>query len=193
MSVDLYLASASPRRRELLQQIGVRYAVLPVDVSEQHQPGETPEALVQRLACDKAQAGWSVLAAGDRKPVLGADTIVVCAGRILGKPRHRDEGIAMLQLLSGQTHQVLSAVAMSTGACSVEVNLSHVSFRDLNAAECAAYWDSGEPQDKAGGYAIQGRAAVFIRELRGSYSGVMGLPLYETARLLEQFQIPMWC
>jgi septum formation protein len=193
MSVDLYLASASPRRRELLQQIGVRYAVLPVVIAEIHQPGESAQAYAQRLAREKAQAGWATLAIADRKPVLGADTVVVCGGKILGKPRDRDDGIAMLQQLSGQTHHVVTVVAMCAEQCSVKVNVSKVSLRTLTLAECQAYWQTGEPCDKAGGYAIQGKAAVFIRELEGSYSGVMGLPLYETAQLLAQFNIPMWC
>lgn len=193
MPVDLYLASASPRRRELLQQIGVRYAVLPVSINETHQAGETPQAYAQRLACEKARAGWASLAAVDRKPVLGADTIVVCSGNILGKPHGRDDAIAMLQQLSGQTHQVVTAVAVCAEQCSVIVNVSRVSLRTLTLAECQAYWQTGEPADKAGGYAIQGKAAVFIREIEGSYSGVMGLPLYETAQLLAQFNIPMWC
>lgn len=192
MSVDLYLASASPRRQELLQQIGVRYAVLPVNVAEIHQAGETPAAYAQRLACDKAQAGWDSLVNADRKPVLGADTIVVCDERILGKPRDRDDGIAMLQLLSGKTHQVVTAVALCHGTCSVKVNVSRVSLRNLTLAECQAYWATGEPYDKAGGYAIQGKAAIFIRAVEGSYSGVMGLPLFETAQLLAQFNIPVW-
>ncbi len=192
MSVDVYLASASPRRRELLQQIGVRFAVLPVNVAEIYQTGETPVAYAQRLACDKAQAGWNSLVNADRKPVLGADTIVVSDERILGKPRDQDDGIVMLQLLSGKTHQVITAVALCHGPCSVKVNVSRVSLRSLTLAECQAYWETGEPSDKAGGYAIQGKAAIFIRELEGSYSGVMGLPIFETAQLLAQLNIPMW-
>ncbi|MFM1886619.1 MAG: hypothetical protein RL026_1776 [Pseudomonadota bacterium] len=179
----LLLASASPRRRELLAQIGVAHEVRPTDVDESPRPGEVAEALVQRLACAKAEAGLA--AAGDR-PVLGADTIVVLGGRVLGKPRDRAEGLAMLQALSGRRHRVLSAVALACRGWPTQCRLSvsEVSFRAITTAEAEAYWASGEPVDKAGGYAIQGRAAVFIEDLHGSYSGVMGLPLFETAELL---------
>jgi septum formation protein len=121
--------------------------------------------------------------------VLGADTAVVVDGRIMGKPRDRDEGIDMLLALSGRSHQVLSAVALAAGREAVRMSESRVTFCSLTQAQCAAYWDTGEPGDKAGGYAIQGRAAVFVSRLEGSYSGVMGLPVYETAELLREFGI----
>lgn len=186
----IYLASASPRRRELLRQIGVAYRRLPVAVDETPAPGESPDAYVARLALAKAQQGCQTLGRRPAAPVLGADTTVVAAGAILGKPGDRAEGLAMLAQLSGCEHQVFSAVALSTPARNaVKVQESRVRFRQLTPAECAAYWDSGEPCDKAGGYAIQGRAAAFIAELRGSYSGVMGLPLFETAELLREFGV----
>ena len=187
---QIYLASNSPRRRELLDQIGVGYRVLRVDVDESPQPGEAAAALVQRLALAKARAGHVSLPAGDDKPVLGADTVVVCAGQILGKPHERAAGLAMLAALSGRSHEVFSAVALVTARQErVLLNCSQVRFRDIAPAEAAAYWDSGEPADKAGGYAIQGLGAVFVAELAGSYSGVMGLPLFETAQLLNEFSI----
>lgn len=186
----VYLASASPRRRELLRQIGVAYRRLAVVVDETPQPSEMPDDYVARLALLKAQTGCAALGRRNPVPVLGADTAVVVDGVILGKPRDRDEGLAMLALLSGREHQVFSAVALATPARSaVGIQESRVRFRDLAPAERAAYWDSGEPCDKAGGYAIQGRAAAFIAELHGSYSSVMGLPLFETAELLRAFGI----
>ena len=192
-AIHLYLASASPRRRELLRQIGVAYRRLPVEVDETPLPGESPGDYVARLALAKARTGWRTLGRRTPRPVLGADTAVVVDAVILGKPRDRDEGLAMLARLSGREHQVLSAVALATGAReTVKVQESQVRFRELTATECAAYWNSGEPLDKAGGYAIQGRAATFIAELRGSYSGVMGLPLFETTELLREFGISPW-
>lgn len=145
-----------------------------------------------RLALAKARAGCAALGRRQPAPVLGADTAVVVDGAILGKPRDRDEGLAMLALLSDRAHRVLSAVALAVPTReAVRVQESRVRFRVLTPAECAAYWDSGEPLDKAGGYAIQGRAAAFVTELRGSYSGVMGLPLFETAELLRAFGIDL--
>jgi septum formation protein len=188
----IYLASASPRRRELLRQIGVSYRRLRLEVDETPLPDETPDDYVVRLALLKAQAGCAALGRRQPAPVLGADTAVVVDSVILGKPRDRDEGLAMLALLSGRAHRVLSAVALAIPARdAVKVQESQVRFRVLTPAECAAYWDSGEPLDKAGGYAIQGRAAAFVAELRGSYSGVMGLPLFETAELLRAFGISL--
>lgn len=188
----VYLASASPRRRELLRQIGVSYRLLRVEVDETPLLDETPRDYVIRLALAKAQTGCAALGRRKPAPVLGADTAVVVDGIILGKPRDRDEGLAMLALLSGREHQVLSAVALATPARdAVKIQESRVRLRELEPAERAAYWDSGEPRDKAGGYAIQGRAAAFIAELHGSYSGVMGLPLFETTELLRAFGIPL--
>lgn len=190
----VYLASASPRRRELLRQIKVCYRVLPVTVDEIWLSAEPPVSYVARLALAKAQAGL-VKVHGRRTlwPVLGADTAVVVDNAVLGKPRDRDEGLGMLALLSGREHTVLSAVALATPARhAFKVQASQVRFREVSLAERVAYWDSGEPADKAGGYGIQGRAAAFIAELRGSYSGVMGLPLFETVELLQEFGILLW-
>ena len=193
MSRLIYLASASPRRRQLLRQIGVPYRLLPVEVDETPWPDEAPHDYVARLALAKARTGCETLGRRPPCPVLGADTAVVVDGMILGKPRDRWEGLAMLAALSGREHRVLSAVALATPARNaVKVQESRVRFRTLEPAERAAYWDSGEPLDKAGGYGIQGRAAAFITELRGSHSGVMGLPLYETAELLREFGIDLW-
>ena len=189
----IYLASASPRRRELLRQIGIRFQQLPVAVDETPLPGEIPQDYVRRLAQAKAQSGVQQLGRKKPAPVLGADTIVVVDGTILGKPSDRDAGLAMLARLSGREHQVLSAVALATATHNaVKIQESQVRFRELSRVECEAYWDSGEPRDKAGGYGIQGQAAAFIVELRGSYSGVMGLPLFETAELLQEFGIHLW-
>lgn len=189
---DIALASASPRRRELLEQIGVSYRQVFVDVPEVLEPDEVPEMYVLRVALEKARAGRATLEAGDETPVLGADTAVVIDGTVLGKPRDRSDALAMMGRLSGQWHQVMSAVAV-VGAVGEEhsrLSVSSVLFREVSEKEAAAYWETGEPQDKAGGYAIQGRGAVFVERLEGSYSGVMGLPLFETSALLEQFGIP---
>lgn len=188
---DIYLASASPRRRELLEQIDIAYRQLMVEVPEVRKPDEVPEMYALRVALEKARAGRATLAADDPLPVLGADTAVVIDGEVLGKPRGRSEALAMLARLSGQWHQVMSAVAV-VGAYGEEgsrLSVSSVLFREIAQTEAVAYWETGEPRDKAGGYAIQGRAAVFVERLEGSYSGVMGLPLFETAALLEQFGI----
>jgi septum formation protein len=180
----IYLASNSPRRAELLRQIGVNFRVIAAAIDESAVAGETPETHVTRLALEKARAGHATLQGEHRRPVLGADTMVVAGDVAMGKPRDREEAIHMLQSLSGMTHRVLSAVALVDATEVCRLNTSHVTFRTLSRAECAAYWGTGEPEDKAGGYAIQGMAAMFISRLEGSYSGVMGLPLYETAELL---------
>lgn len=191
MSMDhIYLASTSPRRRELLEQIGVGYTLIGAEIDEHPRPGETPEVLVERLALEKARAGLAARPAGDPVPVLGADTLVVLDGRPLGKPAGRAEALRMLAALSGRAHQVLSAVALVTEEReAVRLNRSRVWFRDIGEAEREAYWESGEPADKAGGYAIQGLGALFVERIEGSYSGIMGLPLFETARLLQDFGI----
>ncbi len=180
----ILLASASPRRRELLAQIGVACEVVAVALDETPRPDEAAEVYVVRLALAKAQAGHILLPG---RTVLGADTAVVTDGVILGKPRDRADGLAMLERLSGRTHHVYTGVALVDGAgeAHTRLSVSSVTFRTLAAAERAAYWASGEPADKAGGYAIQGRAAMFVARLEGSFSGVMGLPLFETAELLE--------
>lgn len=178
------LASASPRRRELLQQIQVSYALLPVDIDESPLPGEAPEQHVQRLAQQKAAAGFALQ---PRRPALGSDTIVVVDEQILGKPADRQHAINMLSKLSGRSHQVMTAVAVcSEDKQSCVLNTSEVQFCELSAEQIEAYWQTGEPLGKAGGYAIQGLAAQFIVTISGSYSGIMGLPLYETAELLKQ-------
>lgn len=183
----IYLASRSPRRQELLQQVGVHYELLPVTVDETPAAGEEAADYAQRLALAKAEAGWSSLAGKNPLPVLGADTVVVANATIMGKPRDRQQAIEMLQVLSGATHTVLTAVALVTEDRLVRLNTSHVTFRTLSLSECEAYWESGEPADKAGAYAIQGLGAAFITRLEGSYSGVMGLPLFETVDMLETF------
>ncbi len=189
-AIHLYLASASPRRRQLLRQIGIAHRLLPVAVDETPLPAESPAAYVARLALAKARTGARTLGRRQPLPVLGADTTVVVDDAMLGKPRDRDEGLTMLARLSGREHRVLSAVALATPARdAVKVQESRVRFRELSPAERTAYWDSGEPLDKAGGYAVQGRAAAFIAELHGSYSGVRGLPLFETAELLREFGV----
>jgi septum formation protein len=189
----IYLASNSPRRRELLDQIGITYQVLRVDVDETARPDEDAAALVERLALDKARAGHAGLPPGDGRPVLGADTVVVADGRILGKPHERAAGLAMLAVLSDRRHEVLTAVALADRQREqVMLSRSQVRFRAIAPAEAAAYWASGEPADKAGGYAIQGLGAVFVADLAGSYSGVMGLPLFETAQLLNEFGIEVF-
>lgn len=182
----LRLASSSPRRRALLEQIGVPHRVVDVDVNEGLLPGELPDAYVSRLAVAKARAAWQKLAPGERLPVLGADTSVVLDDAILGKPRDEQHALVMLSRLSGRTHRVLSGVALiDEQAERIAVSETWVTFRALSPAERLAYWHSGEPRDKAGAYAVQGIAAMFIARLEGSYSGVMGLPLYETAQLLR--------
>lgn len=189
----LILASASPRRRELLRQIGVAHQVASADIDERRQPGETIEACVRRLACEKAERIWSRLPAGDASVVLAADTAVVIDGQLLGKPADREQGLAMLGQLSGRTHHVLTAIAVRTASGTMsELSDSEVRFRELQPGEADRYWASGEPCDKAGGYAIQGFAAAFIAHLHGSYSGVMGLPLHETAALLQRAGVPLW-
>ncbi len=182
----LYLASASPRRRELLAQIGIIYRLLEVNVDETPRPDESPEMYVLRLALAKARAGQSQLSAVDPGWVLGADTSVVIDDEILGKPRDRAQGLAMLRRLSGATHHVYSGVAVvGQEQEGTRLSVSAVSFCELSAQQCEDYWRSGEPLDKAGGYAIQGKGAMFVSRLEGSYSGVMGLPLFETAQLLR--------
>lgn len=189
----VYLASGSPRRRELLAQIGVPFQVLDVTVDEARLPREAPDAYVVRLARQKADAGWRARPLRTPSPVLAADTTVVLDGEILGKPNDRSAGEQMLRALGGRTHEVLTAVAVATlqGLIS-RTSRSEVTFRAISGAEAHDYWATGEPRDKAGGYAIQGGAAVFVANLKGSYSGVMGLPLFETSELLEQAGVPHW-
>jgi septum formation protein len=195
MCVDLvYLASASPRRRELLSQIGVSFQVLNVAIDESVAAGEDAITYVTRLAQAKAGAGWgqSQGKGPPARPVLAADTAVVIGGEILGKPGDCEDALRMLTLLSGRTHEVLTAVALATASGLAScVSRSEVTFRRINAVEAREYWNTGEPCDKAGGYAIQGYGAVFVADLHGSFSGVMGLPLFETAELLRQAGVAM--
>jgi septum formation protein len=194
MSQDfVYLASGSPRRRELLQQIGVAFRVVGMTVDEAVWPGEAPLGYVARLAAAKAEAGWDRSRDAHEVPVLAADTAVVLDGRILGKPADREDAEGMLRQLSGRTHEVLTAIALRTAqGVQSRISRSEVTFRSIGAAEARAYWETGEPSDKAGAYAIQGCGAIFIAELRGSYSGVMGLPLFETAELLQKAGVSHW-
>jgi septum formation protein len=188
----ILLASASPRRSALLTQIGVEHQVRPVDIDERIQPGEAPAQYVRRLAIAKAETLWSRLMEQDRQPVLGSDTSVALANEILGKPADRADGLQMLKRLSARTHQVYTAVALRHAAgCETRLSVSEVTFRALSRTEMEAYWRSGEPVDKAGGYAIQGQAALFIERIAGSYSGIVGLPLFETAELLHMIGYPL--
>ncbi len=187
----LILASASPRRRELLAQIGVGCRVVSTAIDERPRPGEAAGDYALRLATAKARAVRR--AAQSALPVLGADTVVEVDGELLGKPAGREQGLAMLEKLSGCAHRVHSGVVLlADGVEHGHLSVSTVWFRTLSAAERRAYWETGEPLGKAGGYAIQGRAAVFIRHLEGSYSGVMGLPLFETAELLRAAGIELF-
>lgn len=188
MTTQFYLASKSPRRQELLRQLGLRFVVRAADIVEQPQPGETPEQYARRIALEKAQAVQAEIS--DGLPILAADTDVVIDGRILGKPADREDALSMLATLSGRTHEVYSAVAVVQGA-QVESALSvtQVSFAVISDDLAARYWASGEPADKAGAYAIQGLGAQFVKQIHGSYSGVVGLPLYETLTLLQKFGI----
>jgi len=192
---DLYLASQSPRRRDLLKQIGVRYHVLDVEVAEVRNGLERAMDYVSRLACAKSQAGYdALLTLGlEQKPVLGADTVVVLDGEVLEKPLSEEEGVAMLKALSGRAHEVLTALAVTAaGRQELRVSVSEVRFRRLLNDEISRYWQTGEPHDKAGGYGIQGLGAVFVEQISGSYSGVVGLPLAETQSLLNEFEVPYW-
>ena len=192
----VYLASASPRRRQLLSQIGVPFQTLTVEVDESVARGESPATYVSRIAAAKADAGWRLrqpAAHSPPYPVLAADTAVVIDGEILGKPADDADAARMLRLLSGRTHEVLTAVALAaTDRRASCLSRSEVTFRHITATEAWDYWHTGEPRDKAGGYAIQGCGAVFVAGLRGSYSAVMGLPLYETAEFLKSAGVPLW-
>jgi septum formation protein len=187
---SIILASASPRRAELLQQIGLNFSVRPADIDETPAPDETPEQYVERLAREKALA---VAGASPECLVLGSDTSVVLDGTILGKPTDPSDARETLARLSGATHQVMTAVALATeGQCESVLVITEVCFRQLSTAEIEAYVASGEPMDKAGSYGIQGLGGIFVNELRGSYSAVAGLPLQETAALLAGAGYPVW-
>jgi len=187
------LASASARRSQLLAQIGVRHCSQAADIDEEPRPGEKPDAYVQRLAREKAQAVADSLGGSPGCPVLAADTTVVLDGRIFGKPADEADCVAILSALSGRRHEVLTAIALrAEGSVRSAMSASRVAFRVIAADECRRYWASGEPAGKAGGYAIQGYGAVFVETLEGSFSGVMGLPLFETAALLDAAGVRRW-
>ena len=180
----IVLASQSPRRLELLLQMGIHPEVVPVKVDETPAGDEAPEAYVRRVTQDKARAGAALR---PHQPVLAADTAVILDQRIMGKPKHQADAARMLLRLSGRTHQVLSGVALwHEQVLRYRLNRSLVRFRQIAESEAQAYWANGEPRDKAGGYAVQGRGALFIERICGSYSGIMGLPLFETGELLRQ-------
>jgi len=181
--MKIYLASKSPRRRELLDQIGVEHEVIDIDIDESWDSKETPENYVQRIALEKARAGNAF--SDEDFPVLAADTAVILDGEILGKAETKEDAIAMLKKLSNKTHTVLSAVSLIHKKEKTLLSISKVTFKKLTKTEIADYVETDEPIGKAGGYAIQGKAAVFIKQLEGSYSGVMGLPLFETKSLLS--------
>lgn len=190
MSVpQLYLASASPRRRELLALLDYSFEVLPADIPEERMPNEKPTDYVQRLAMQKSQAVWHQL--NGAYPVLGSDTIVVFGEEVLEKPKDFADAQRILRLLSDNTHIVMTAIAISCeAACHVELVTTDVTFRAFSDAEIDAYWKTGEPADKAGSYGIQGRGGKFVRHLSGSYSAVVGLPLLETDALLKRYCHP---
>lgn len=188
MQPFVYLASASPRRQELLTQLGVQFEVVPAAVDETPLPDESGADLVCRLAAAKARAGVAARPPARSAPVVAADTAVGLGTELFGKPTGESDALRILSRLSGRTHFVWTAVAVADGHRErVELSRSEVTFRPLAPEEIAAYWRTGEPADKAGAYGIQGRGAQFIADLKGSYSGVMGLPLFETARLLALF------
>ena len=187
----LRLASASPRRRQLLELIGVPHVVSPADIDETPAPGEPANHYVMRLAREKAETTWRQ----ERDlPVLGSDTTVVIGEQILGKPESEADAVSMLTRLSGRTHQVHTGIAlrMPDGREFLGISTTQVQFAHLDEAQLRAYWASGEPQGKAGAYAIQGLGAVFVSNITGSYTGVMGLPLYETAEMLRAAGIAVW-
>jgi septum formation protein len=198
----IYLASKSPRRRELLRQVGVEFELLMLrnegprgaDVSEDVLPGEDPQAYVARVANEKAAFAWNMVLARRlvQRPVLAADTTVTIDGEILGKPANTEEAVAMLTRLSGRTHQVLTAVAVhAPNMAETITQISDVRFATLSPASIQAYCATSEPYDKAGGYGIQGMASLFIEHIEGSHSGIMGLPLFETAQLLRKAGLPL--
>ncbi len=181
MSPPLYLASTSPRRQEILRSLGLKFTVIAVEIDESRLEGETPQQMVLRLAANKAAAAVSA----GRQFIIGADTIVVLGNKVLGKPRDRDDALEMLMSLSGRSHTVLSGVALwSSAGITSTLSETEVQFREIGEDEALAYWHSGEPCDKAGSYAIQGRGGAFVAAISGSYSGVVGLPVYELADLL---------
>ncbi|WP_339616452.1 Maf family protein [uncultured Gilvimarinus sp.] len=199
---QLFLASGSPRRAQLLRQIGVAFSRVVIDVPEVPAKDESPEQYVTRLARTKAEAGWqSLLATRPRatpyasqpQVVLGADTLGVLDDQLLEKPHNKAHAAQLLRSMSNRAHTVITAVAVTDGKqLDVALVRTEVCFRELSDAEIEAYWHTGEPVDKAGGYGIQGLGAVFVREIHGSYSNVVGLPLETTAPLLSKYNVPFW-
>lgn len=195
MQPRLILASTSPRRKELLQQIGVLFTQMSVDINEDVIHGESAEDYVLRLAAEKSAAGFKQLSIEEQSNsiILSADTSVVCDDKILSKPIDLADSKDILLQLSGNNHRVLTAIGIHSRDKNIQQLVStDVSFREITVEEIEAYWKTGEPQDKAGSYGIQGLAAVFVKSIQGSYSNVVGLPLCETAQLLNQFNIPHW-
>ena len=189
-SPQIILASTSPRRRQLLSQLGLEFTVAVQDIDEIQHPGEVPIDFVRRMAVEKVQAAQAALTDEATSLVIGGDTVVVFKGSVLGQPEDKEDGLRMLRLLSGKAHFVLTAVAVATlDKKRVSVSENKVRICRISEQEAEAYWQSREPVDKAGAYGIQGLGAVFVKTLHGSYSGVMGLPLYETAKLLSEFGI----
>lgn len=186
----LHLASSSPRRRELLTALGLNFSYDGVDIDESALPGEAASDLVLRLATGKARTAYD--SGKYEVPVLGADTLVILGDRVFGKPRSKEEALNMLASLSGTTHQVLTAVAlMANGELQTAVSVTEVQFREIHPDEAEAYWQSGEPAGKAGAYAVQGLGGIFVSAINGSYSGVVGLPVFETADLLRRAGIEL--
>ena len=191
----IYLASQSPRRAELLEQIGVSFRKLQCEIDETPATGELPSEYVLRMAREKARAGWRLLATQQKtlRPLLAADTSVVCDQKILGKPVSRQDAFEMLSLLSGRSHQVMTAVAVTDGEAEYsQLVITDVAFNTLSSDLINRYIDTGEPEDKAGSYGIQGFGAVLVASIKGSYSGVVGLPLTETTGLLSRFNTSVW-
>ncbi len=195
---QFYLASRSPRRRTLIEQLGISYQTISVEVDEAPHPGEQPLDFVSRLASEKATSGRKQVEDQADAVVVGADTCIVLNGEIIGKPVDKAMCVDLLKRYSGTTHEVLTGVAVvgpeggipgAAGVTQVRVNVTKVTFRSITDRECEEYWATGEPEGKAGGYAIQGKAAVFIEKIEGSYSGVMGLPLFELSELIKGFGI----
>lgn len=187
----LILASASPRRHQLLQQIRVPHRQLPVDIDERVHPGEAPAAYVERLAREKARAGY--IAGGRQAPALGSDTAVILDGEILGKPVDEADGIRTLMRLAGRRHQVMTGVAVADGEhCLADVVTTEVSFVPFDESTARTYWATGEPVDKAGSYGIQGLGALLVDSISGSHSAVVGLPLAQTAAILKRFGMDVW-
>ena len=191
LNYDLILASSSPRRAEILRQIGVNFKIVPAEIDETPFSDENAVDYVQRMAVEKVQKVIDTIS--NDGPVLGADTVVVLGSKIFGKPKSFDDALTMLNALSGSTHQVLTSVAMGENTEFKQLlSFTEVRFRTISTHECHTYWQTGEPRGKAGAYAIQGYGAVFVESIKGSYSGVVGLPIAETEQLLRQFNVPIW-